>query len=340
MNKKTIIVILIIALLALAAYWYFVYFIKTPAPQSGLTQAQARVIAEQTCIKGGESLAPGYYNENSKTWWFDANLNATQPGCNPACVVSEQTKTAEVNWRCTGANPPGDGTDAGAITNFADCAAAGNPVMESYPRQCRANGQTFTEQINKEISCTEEQRKAEVCSQIYDPVCAVVEIQCIKAPCNPVKQTFANACEACGNPLVKSYTLGQCEGEKKDCSADCPMFAPPPAGWCADGKILPALKDDCGCLGPARCSRASQAIKQLLIEKYPNYAKTLSISIEQETDNYARGSVSFEPGAPGGIFLAAKIDGAWQIVHEGNGEIPCSLVKYGFPGEMLKDCAE
>jgi len=33
------------------------------------------------------------------------------------------------------------------ITNFAECAAAGNPVMESYPRQCSANGQTYTEEI-------------------------------------------------------------------------------------------------------------------------------------------------------------------------------------------------
>lgn len=34
------------------------------------------------------------------------------------------------------------------IENFDDCAAAGNAVMESYPRQCHANGQTYTEVIN------------------------------------------------------------------------------------------------------------------------------------------------------------------------------------------------
>lgn len=32
--------------------------------------------------------------------------------------------------------------------NFVDCANSGNPVMESYPRQCRArNGQLFVEEI-------------------------------------------------------------------------------------------------------------------------------------------------------------------------------------------------
>ena len=30
------------------------------------------------------------------------------------------------------------------ITNFEECVAAGNPVMESYPEQCAADGETFT----------------------------------------------------------------------------------------------------------------------------------------------------------------------------------------------------
>jgi len=34
------------------------------------------------------------------------------------------------------------------INSFKDCISAGNPIMESYPRQCRtANGQTFVEEI-------------------------------------------------------------------------------------------------------------------------------------------------------------------------------------------------
>lgn len=36
------------------------------------------------------------------------------------------------------------------ITSFEECIAAGNPAMESYPRQCRANGQTFVEVIDNE----------------------------------------------------------------------------------------------------------------------------------------------------------------------------------------------
>lgn len=36
-----------------------------------------------------------------------------------------------------------------AINSFDECVAAGDPVMESYPRQCRANGKTFVEVIDE-----------------------------------------------------------------------------------------------------------------------------------------------------------------------------------------------
>ena len=97
------------------------YFSKAPVSkpnQVGLTEAEAKSIAEKSCIKGGESLSPGYYNENSKTWWFDANLNATKEGCNPACVVSEDSRIAEINWRCTGLIiPKGPATEKCGIEN-------------------------------------------------------------------------------------------------------------------------------------------------------------------------------------------------------------------------------
>ncbi len=38
-----------------------------------------------------------------------------------------------------------------AITSFEECVAAGNPVMESYPRQCRTSGNSFSEFIGNEL---------------------------------------------------------------------------------------------------------------------------------------------------------------------------------------------
>lgn len=71
-----------------------------------ITESEARIIAEKTCIKGGEALGPGMHNKETKTWWFDANLNSVREGCSPACVVSEDNKQAEINWRCTGLRGP------------------------------------------------------------------------------------------------------------------------------------------------------------------------------------------------------------------------------------------
>jgi hypothetical protein len=83
----------------------------------------------------------------------------------------------------------------------------------------------------------------------------------------------------------------------------------------------------------------NEEIKKIFIVKYPQYSDTLSVRIEKETENYARGSVNFVTGKPGGIFLAVKSDNKWQVVHDGNGQIPCSLSIYGFPPDMLSDCA-
>lgn len=47
---------------------------------------------------------------------------------------------------------PGGG---GTVTSFEECVAVGNLVMESYPRQCRDNGQTFIEDIGNELGKTD-----------------------------------------------------------------------------------------------------------------------------------------------------------------------------------------
>lgn len=112
MKKTNIVFVIIIAGLAVLAIIFGIMCFNSNKKESlledekvigsSMTEVEARAIAEKECIKGGEALEVGMYNENSRTWWFDANLNATREGCNPACVVSEETKTAEVNWRCTG----------------------------------------------------------------------------------------------------------------------------------------------------------------------------------------------------------------------------------------------
>ncbi len=68
-----------------------------------LNLEEARAIAENSsCAEEGNLKDTYTYNPDTKTWWLD--LNASLPDCpNPACVVSEETLIAEINWRCTGA---------------------------------------------------------------------------------------------------------------------------------------------------------------------------------------------------------------------------------------------
>ncbi len=42
--------------------------------------------------------------------------------------------------------------DAPVVTDFASCAAAGNPIMESYPEQCHYNGTTYTNTDQQPVS--------------------------------------------------------------------------------------------------------------------------------------------------------------------------------------------
>lgn len=60
------------------------------------------------------------------------------------------------------------------------------------------------------VVCTDVMKQAEVCPAIYAPVCGLVQVQCIKAPCNPVPETFSSGCNACAQKNVLSYTEGAC----------------------------------------------------------------------------------------------------------------------------------
>lgn len=150
-----------------------VFFEQGDEAPSSFGRESAFLIARESkeCSNAGILTDKIVYNENSKTWWIDLERmpELEKDGCNPACVVSEETRTAEVNWRCTGLREPAE-----------------------------------------TVKCVPEQRNADLCTTDYDPVCAKVNVQCITTPCDPVNETFSNACKACKNPLTESYIAGEC----------------------------------------------------------------------------------------------------------------------------------
>ncbi len=102
------------------------------------------------------------------------------------------------------------------VTSFEECVAAGNPVMESYPLQCRANGQTFVETVKETplfTQCPQNQQQA--CTREYNPVCAILDngIRCVTAPCASTNAvTDGNACMACANN-AQGYYQGACDSQ-------------------------------------------------------------------------------------------------------------------------------
>ncbi|MBI2663739.1 hypothetical protein HYX10_00150 [Candidatus Woesearchaeota archaeon] len=56
--------------------------------------------------------------------------------------------------------PAGEGDIEHAINSFEECVNAGNPVMESYPRQCSADGAMFVEEIGQQLAPAASANKA------------------------------------------------------------------------------------------------------------------------------------------------------------------------------------
>jgi hypothetical protein len=83
---------------------------ETSATELSFSKEEALTIAQQStdCSMVGVLTDEINYNAVTKTWWIDLERmpELENDGCNPACVVNEETKTAEVNWRCTGLIEP------------------------------------------------------------------------------------------------------------------------------------------------------------------------------------------------------------------------------------------
>ncbi len=67
---------------------------------ASMSLAEAKEIAMNSECSQGNITGEQFCNEYTGTWWLD--LDIEREGCYPSCVVDVNTKTAEINWRCTG----------------------------------------------------------------------------------------------------------------------------------------------------------------------------------------------------------------------------------------------
>ena len=84
------------------------------------------------------------------------------------------------------------------------------------------------------------------------------------------------------------------------------------------------------------------AIKQAVYTKFSSDATKLNVTVSKIDGNYATGGivdVGSEVG--GGYFIAAKWQGNWVIVHDGQAQPTCSqIAPYNFPVSMVAECLD
>jgi hypothetical protein len=82
--------------------------------------------------------------------------------------------------------------------------AAGEPVCRSSVPACGQPSILF--KITIEVA----KKSSGICTDEYAPVCGLVQVQCVRAPCPPLLQTFSNRCvaEAAGATEIKGGACG------------------------------------------------------------------------------------------------------------------------------------
>lgn len=89
---------------------------------------------------------------------------------------------------------------------------------------------------------------------------------------------------------------------------------------------------------PDEAATLKTVIKSAIIAKSGGDPNSLTISVSKIEGLYAKGSASDETS--GAMWFAAKVNGTWKLVWDGNGAISCSdLTNYpNFPTSMIPEC--
>lgn len=95
------------------------------------------------------------------------------------------------------------------------------------------------------------------------------------------------------------------------------------------GKVTPPADDK---------TAIAEIIKAALIKKYGPQSADVSVSVSEVNGEYAKGMVTEQGG--GGMWFAARLNGTWTLVWDGNGTITCDEISPfpDFPTSMIPEC--
>ncbi|MDF1496682.1 MAG: hypothetical protein P1P90_01310 [Patescibacteria group bacterium] len=80
-------------------------------------------------------------------------------------------------------------------------------------------------------------------------------------------------------------------------------------------------------------------IQMAFADIYHKNIEDITVKVDKYDATHARGSVQFAGEQGGGMFLAVKDQGAWDVVVDGNGTYECEAIDvYEFPEDMITDC--
>lgn len=79
-------------------------------------------------------------------------------------------------------------------------------------------------------------------------------------------------------------------------------------------------------------------IKAALIKKYGPNASDINVTVSKTEGEYAKGMATEQGG--GGMWIAARLNGSWTLVWDGNGIIYCTDISPfpEFPKDMVPEC--
>jgi hypothetical protein len=89
----------------------------------------------------------------------------------------------------------------------APCPVA-DPVAQTYSNKCMMNADGATYLYDGECNATP---PPPLCTTEYNPVCGSVQVDCIRAPCPPIPETFSNICELKASPRATFLYGGVCK---------------------------------------------------------------------------------------------------------------------------------